>query len=339
LLLVYNPFRPLQKLHDDFFLLIRQPCPRLPKPRPFWAKTLHLLILLTLPALFFSGCTGFVGNVKTPPSSIDPPIPTSAPSIVTNPVSGTVTVGNTGVFVVTAAGSAPLSYQWQKNGVVIPGATLPTYVTPPTHLSDDGSIFAVEVSNPAGILISRPAMLTVTAGTPSLTANASMLSFGNVVVGSSGTMSVTFTNSGNAVATISGATVAPQAFNSPSALNGSTIAPGQSTTLSVVFTPPNAAPFSGTITIVSDAANSPSHSVELSWTPSATPSIVGYIVERADQSGGSYTQLTPAPIASPTYTDTTVRGGQTYFYIIIAVDSTGQTSAPSNEAAVTIPTP
>jgi hypothetical protein len=308
---------------------------------------LQLLTLLVLPAVFLSGCTGVVGNA--PPSL---PAQTSAPSITSNPPSETVTVGNTAIFVVAAAGATPLAYQWQKNGVVIPDAILPTYVTPPTRLSDDGSIFTAVVSNSVGSLMSSPAMLTVVAGTARLTANASTLSFGDVVIGSSSTMVVSLTNSGTGTATISSASIPPSAFNSPSTLNGSTVAPGQTTTLSIVFTPPNAAAFSGTITIASDAANSPisisvsgngvaspAHSVVLAWNPSSSPDVVGYIVERGDQSGGPYTSLTSAPISVPTYTDLAVNAGQTYFYIVIAVDSAGQMSAPSGEAAVTIPNP
>jgi fibronectin type 3 domain-containing protein len=44
------------------------------------------------------------------------------------------------------------------------------------------------------------------------------------------------------------------------------------------------------------------------------------------------------PIAATTFTDSTVLAGQTYFYIVVAVDATGQISPPSNEALVTIPT-
>ncbi len=344
------------------FFLIRQPRPRLPKPRPFWAMTSHLLTLFALLTLFLSGCTGIVGSVKTPPSSPAPPSPTppptpepppvSPPSITSNPASQTVTVCSTAVFVVAATGTAPLFYQWQKNGVAIPGATLPTYVTPPTRLTDDGSIFVAVVSNTSGSLMSSPAMLNVAAGTARLTADASTLSFGNVVVSASSTTSITLTNSGNASATISGVSVLPPAFAVVSSLAGFSIAPGQSTSVSLQFTPPSQTAFSGAISIISDATNSPisipvsgtgvaspSHSVDLSWNPSATPNIVGYVVQRADQSGGPYTQLTATPIAATTFTDTTVRAGQTYFYIIIVVDSTGQTSAPSNEAAVTIPSP
>jgi predicted phage tail protein len=261
-------------------------------------------------------------------------------------------VGNSGVFFVTVTGSAPLFYQWQKNGVVIPGATVVPYVTPPTHLTDDGSIFTVVVSNSAGSLMSTPAMLSVSqsSGTPQLTADSSNLSFGNVVVGSSSTASITLTNSGGAPATISSAGISAQSFSISSALAGAVIAPGQAVTLGVTFTPATASAFSGTITIASNAPNSPisipvsgtgiastAHSVTLSWNASTTSDVVGYLVERADQSGGPYTILMATPIAATTFTDQTVVAGHTYFYVVLAVDVTGQTSDPSNEASVTIP--
>ena len=44
----------------------------------------------------------------------------------------TVTAGQTATFSVVAGGTAPLSYQWQKNGANISGATLPSYTTPVT---------------------------------------------------------------------------------------------------------------------------------------------------------------------------------------------------------------
>src|SRR6266567_492637 len=42
-----------------------------------------------------------------------------APTITTQPASETVTAGQTATFTVTATGTAPLSYQWQKNGANI----------------------------------------------------------------------------------------------------------------------------------------------------------------------------------------------------------------------------
>jgi hypothetical protein len=77
------------------------------------------------------------------------------------PGSVTVTAGQAATFSVTAAGSTPLGYQWQKNGVNISGATSSTYTTPATTVGDNGTTFTVQVSNPLGSVISNPATLTV----------------------------------------------------------------------------------------------------------------------------------------------------------------------------------
>src|SRR5690348_14978731 len=53
-----------------------------------------------------------------------------APTITTQPASQTVTAGQTATFSVVASGTAPLSYQWQKNGATISGATSASYTTP-----------------------------------------------------------------------------------------------------------------------------------------------------------------------------------------------------------------
>jgi hypothetical protein len=80
---------------------------------------------------------------------------------ITQPVSITVEVGQTATFSVTATGTGPLSYQWYENGVAISGATSSTYTTPPTALTDSGSIFTVTVSNSVGTVKSMGATLTV----------------------------------------------------------------------------------------------------------------------------------------------------------------------------------
>src|SRR2546427_2250958 len=85
------------------------------------------------------------------------------PTITTQPGNQTVTAGQTATFTVVAAGTAPLRYQWQKNGASIAGATASSYTTPVTTTSDSGSTFAVVVSNSAGTVTSALATLTVSA--------------------------------------------------------------------------------------------------------------------------------------------------------------------------------
>src|SRR5207245_11148161 len=90
-------------------------------------------------------------------------------------------VGQTATFSVTATGTAPLHYQWRKNGVNISGATNSSYTTPATVAADNGSLFSVVVSNSGGsvtsnnatlkdritpIITKQPPNKTVTAGEP-----------------------------------------------------------------------------------------------------------------------------------------------------------------------------
>ncbi len=83
------------------------------------------------------------------------------PSITTQPADQTVNAGQSTTFSVAAAGSVPLSYQWQSNGSNIGGATFSSYTTPITTASDAGLRFSVVVSNIAGSTTSSAATLTV----------------------------------------------------------------------------------------------------------------------------------------------------------------------------------
>src|ERR1700730_15195126 len=92
----------------------------------------------------------------------------TAPAITVQPSTRTVTVGQPATFSVMATGSSSLSYQWQKGGAAISGATSAGYTTPRTAASDSGSQFTVVVSSSAGDVISNAATLTVTLTTTDL---------------------------------------------------------------------------------------------------------------------------------------------------------------------------
>jgi chitodextrinase len=109
-----------------------------------------------------SGNLSSYSNVATATTTAPVPV---APSITQQPSGKTVSAGQTATFAVTASGTAPLSYQWQKGTTNISGATSPSYTTPPTTLADNGSQFRVVVTNSAGNVTSNSATLTVNAVT------------------------------------------------------------------------------------------------------------------------------------------------------------------------------
>lgn len=80
-------------------------------------------------------------------------------AVTVPPASQTVTVGGSATFAVTATG-AGLTYQWQRNGAPIPGATNATLTV--TNLQDGADAsFTVTVTNSSGSVTSAPATLTV----------------------------------------------------------------------------------------------------------------------------------------------------------------------------------
>jgi fibronectin type 3 domain-containing protein len=78
--------------------------------------------------------------------------------------------------------------------------------------------------------------------------------------------------------------------------------------------------------------------VSLLWTAS-TSTIAGYNVYRGTQTGGPYAQVGTGNGTATTYTDSAVQSGQTYFYVVTAVDSAGHESVYSNEARAVVPSP
>lgn len=104
-------------------------------------------------AQLIAGCGGSASITNTH-SSIEPTI-TSEPAPQTTPL------GQTATFSVVVSGTAPLSYQWSKDGKPIAGATQASYVTAPVMAADSGDKFSVRVSNAAGSVDSGSAALTV----------------------------------------------------------------------------------------------------------------------------------------------------------------------------------
>lgn len=105
--------------------------------------------------------TNSAGTMTSSAATLTVTAAVSAPVIVHAPVSTSATVGQSISFTVTAAGTAPLAYQWRKDGVVLTGATSSTLVLGAVSLAQTGD-YSVVVTNDAGTIASASARLDVT---------------------------------------------------------------------------------------------------------------------------------------------------------------------------------
>lgn len=121
----------------------------------------HLLVAAACGVLGACSGGGGGGDVAAPPAP--PPAATQAPSISQQPTAAPVTAGQTVTLTVLAAGTAPLSYQWRRDGVAIAGATAAIHTTAALGTADNGARYSVQVSNAAGSVLSAEAVLSVQA--------------------------------------------------------------------------------------------------------------------------------------------------------------------------------
>ena len=153
--------------------------------------------------------------------------------------------------------SSPGTGTWTTATVQLTGAQF-------EEAQNGGADLRLNVTNASAPLIVQSITMSVTnSSSPTLSAAPTSLSFGSQAVGStSGTKSVTITNSGTASATVSGVSVTG-GFSQTN--NCSSIAAGGSCTVNVAFAPSAAGAATGTLTVTSNAGNSPT-TVALSGT-------------------------------------------------------------------------
>ena len=70
--------------------------------------------------------------------------------------------------------------------------------------------------------------------------------------------------------------------------------------------------------------------ISLIWNASSDADLAGYLVLRGEAPGDTLQPLTPAPIKETTFRDTSVKAGTRYVYVVVAVDTAGNRSVPSN---------
>ena len=94
------------------------------------------------------------------------------------------------------------------------------------------------------------------------------------------------------------------------------------------------------VTVTAASMPTTQHIVDLGWNNSSSGNISGYNVYRGTNSSGPYGKINGVGlIASTLYTDASVKSGQTYYYVVTAVDSSGAESGYSNVSQVVVPSP
>lgn len=295
-----------------------------------------------------SGTGATVGTLAANPTSV---------SFTGVPIGSTQTksevISNSGGSAITISSATVTGTGFATSGFSVPttlnggqSLTFNITFTPQSSATVNGSLALIA----SGSVPNLSVALSGTGSSPgTLSVSPASVNFGNVTVGANHSQTGTLTASGAGV-TISSAS----SSNAEFALGGLTLplslSAGQSASFTVTFTPNASGATSGSISFTGNATNSPvaqsvtgtgtaavPHSVSLSWTAS-TSAVAGYNIYRGNQTGGPYASIS-AGDAGTTFTDSTVQAGQTYYYVVTAVDSAGNESVFSNQAQAVVPTP
>jgi hypothetical protein len=199
-----------------------------------------------------------VGSVTSAAATLTVAASAVAPSITTQPASQSVTAGQTASFSVSATGTAPLSYQWKKNGVAISGAISSSYTTPATATSDSGAQFTVVVGNAVGSVTSAAATLTVNAVTSTLQIITTQLPGGTATVVYTSTLTASGGTSPYSWSLSSGGLPTGLALSSSGSISG---------------TPTVAGTFPFTMLVKDAAAHSASANLSINVVTPAAPSV------------------------------------------------------------------
>jgi len=260
-----------------------------------------------------------------------------------------------------------------NNQFAISGPSVPRSILPGMNLSYTLAFTPTSAGSASGSVTIRddvstmPLMIKLS-GTSLKSAAAlqvipAAIGFGNLALQSTGTQNVTLQNTGDVSVSINGISLAGAGFGYADISPGYSLSPNQKVTFQVWFKPQVKGAAAGTLSILAANLANPvvaslsgdgvasgtnptppasptptSHTVHLAWNASSS-SVVGYRLYRSDVAGGPYASVNGSSIDALSYDDTGVTSGTTYYYVVTAVNSSGEESVYSNQAAAVIPTP
>src|SRR2546422_800684 len=223
-----------------------------------------LLLILALFSWFsISGCGGVAGK-NTPPQGNG--------QLSARPASvafGNVTVGSRSTQAIGLSNTGSVNLTVSLGGATGPGFSISGLSFPLILPPGQSSTFSVQFAPTATGIVSGSVSLVSDApnspgtialsGTgvqPQLSVAPPSVSFGNVLVGSTGVQNLTLTNSGSASLTIAQGSFTGAGFSISGPTFPLTLPPGQSSTFSVQFAPTATGSVSGSISLVGNAPTS-----------------------------------------------------------------------------------
>jgi predicted peptidase len=231
----------------------------------------------------------------------------TAPAIIAQPQDIAVVEGGAVTFTASATGTAPMSWQWLRDGVTVVGATAASWTIDPTALADGGAHVAVAIANVAGTVISQPALLTIIPLPPVIIVQPQGQSVPDgqaatfsVVVGGAGPLGWQWSRDGVAIAGANAGSYTT-VMNTMAASGGRYAVAvrnpgGEVVSASAVLTVTAAAPV---VTVQpADATVTVGQSAIFSITASGTP-VLGLQWQRSAPAGGGWSDLAGA--VSPSY--------------------------------------
>jgi hypothetical protein len=315
-----------------------------------------LIPILVLALVSLTGCAATSASAVQSQLSVVPASVAFGNVVIGNTNTQTLTLSNAGTVNLTISQITVSGSGFSTTGLTLPiplspgqTSTFNVAFAPTGAGSVTGSLSMVSDAPDSPTTV--PLSGTGVSATYQISASPTSLSFGDVTVGTSSSQTATLSNTGNSSVTISQVTVSGAGFSASGVTPPLTLDAGQKIILTVTFAPTTTGSVTGSVSITSNASNSPatislsgsgvsttSHSVSLNWNAS-TSVVVGYNVYRTTVSGGPYSKVNSSLISGTSFTDSTVQAGQTYFYVTTAVDSNSNESTYSNEVSATIPSP
>jgi len=261
-------------------------------------------------ALSGTGSTTSSGQLSASPTSVN--FGTVATGSSANQQIYVTNTGNAAVKISSLAASG--------SGFTVSGVTAPVTLNPSQRViltvafapstagSVTGSVTLESDATNSPLTIS----LSGTGAQPGLSISPASFNFGSVVDGQTKSQSFTVTNTGTGSLTIAQLSVSGSAYSVSGLVTPATIAAGNSTTFSVLFAPATAGTLTGTVTISSNAPNSPNvlsltgTGIAASVALSSSPSSVGFASVNVGSSGSQNVTVTNSGNTSLTVSQVTV---------------------------------